>query len=591
MTGVPELNPQDVGTSVPVSSQIPPEEYTYDYIVIGGGTSGCVVASRLSEDPSISVLVIERGPVADTWTSRVPLLSSNILSKDTPMRTWWSQPLRHADDRFVQVMTAEALGGVSRINGLLYTRGAPGDYNHWKALGNAGWGYEDLEPYFVKSETTYSHPASQFRGHGGVWKNQVSSDPYHTNEYILRALRKAGINETPDLNSPSAPAACTGPTDHIVDKSADRDSTYRAFLSPQLTQQRKSHLKICTNALVTRIELMESGNDVRATGVFFEANDPRQAMDRYYAKARREVILCAGAFGSPQILMLSGLGPKEHLREKGIPVVRDMPAVGSHLQDHVGLPVMFQVPMRDSIHRLQTNPLKATIELGKYVIAGRGLFSHPLELRSTFVPTRLLDEDSSLVPSDPRDLDASIPENRPDIEFMHIPSNVSDVDLPGKGIFTLNTVLTRPKSEGTVRLQTSNPRARPEIELGFFGAPEDILSLRKGVRLAMRLADDVVKQGYPLKDLLVPGGTTDDDIDRFIRANAGTSYHYTSTCRMGSDTHGARQSVVDTELKVHGVQGLRVCDASVFPEIIGSHTMAPAVVVAEKCAAMLRGHI
>lgn len=249
---------------------------------------------------------------------------------------------------------------------------------------------------------------------------------------------------------------------------------------------------------------------------------------------------------------------------------------------------MFEVPMRDSIHQLQANPLKATIELAKYVIAGRGLFSHPLELRSTFVPTRLLDEHSTLVSNDPSDLDASIPENRPDIEFMHIPSNVSDFDLPGKGIFTLNTVLIRPKSEGTVRLQTSNPRARPEIELGFFSAPEDIVALRKGVRLAMRLAADVMKQGYPLKNLLVPDGTTDDDIDRFIRANAGTSYHYTSTCRMGQDTHGERPSVVDTQLRVIGVGGLRVCDASVFPEIIGSHTMAPAVAVAEKCAVMLR---
>ena len=250
---------------------------------------------------------------------------------------------------------------------------------------------------------------------------------------------------------------------------------------------------------------------------------------------------------------------------------------------------MFQVPMRDSIHQLQTNGFKATVELAKYVLAGRGPSPHPLELRSTFVPTRLLDEHSALVAGDPSELDASVPENRPDIDFMHIPSNVSDVDLPGKGTFTLNTVLIRPRSSGTVRLQTSNPRARPEVELGFFSAPEDFVPLRKGVRLAMRLADDVVKQGYPLRNLLVPEGPTDEDIDRFVRANATTSWHYTSTCRMGPGSHGARASVVDAELRVHGVRGLRVCDASVFPEIIGSHTMAPAVVVAEKCAAILRG--
>ena len=286
--------------------------------------------------------------------------------------------------------------------------------------------------------------------------------------------------------------------------------------------------------------------------------------------------------------------------------MRDLPAVGSHLvggvsllslsrilihvqQDHAGLPIMFEVPMRDSIHQLQTNPLKAVVEFGKYLVAGRGILSHPLELMSTFIPTRLLDDHSSLAARDPRDLDASVPENRPDIELMHIPSNCTEYDIPGKGIFTLNTVLIHPKSEGTVRLQTSNPRARPEVELGFFSAPEDIVPLRKGVHLAMRIADDVVKQGYPLKHLSVPDGKTEDDVDRFIRANITTSWHYTSTCRMGPNTHGDQESVVDAELKVHGVKGLRVCDASVFPEIIGSHTMAPAVVVAEKCAAMMRG--
>ena len=250
---------------------------------------------------------------------------------------------------------------------------------------------------------------------------------------------------------------------------------------------------------------------------------------------------------------------------------------------------MFEVPINDSIHQLQTSSFKAVVELSKYVLAGKGLFSHPLELMSTFIPTHLLySEDSLLNKDDPGKLDASVPENRPDIEFMHIPSNCADFDIPGKGIFTLNTVLIRPKSEGTVRLQTSNPRAHPEIDLGFFSAPEDIIPLRRATRLAMHLAEDIVKQGYPLKHLLVPEGKSDEDIERFIRANIGTSYHYTSTCRMGTDTHGERESVVDPHLRVHSVKGLRVCDASVFPEIIGSHTMAPAVVVAEKCALMIQ---
>ncbi|EJF60327.1 hypothetical protein DICSQDRAFT_63293, partial [Dichomitus squalens LYAD-421 SS1] len=420
MTVVPELKPQDVGVAVPIAPQISLDTYAYDYIIIGGGTSGSVLASRLSEDPSVSVLVIERGPVAETWTSRVPLLSSNIFDKDGPIRTWWSLPMRNANNRFAQIMSSEALGGVSRINGLLYTRGTPGDYNQWKALGNPGWGYEDLEPYFVKSEKTSSHPASKFRGHDEP--DLQRSLPYESivkiADSIVRALQKAGIEQVPDLNAPDAPAACVGRTDHIVDNDHDRSSTNRAFLSPQLTQERKSRLKICTSTLVTRLELAGLGDEFRAVGVHFEANDPRLARQQYFAKARREVVLCAGALASPQILMLSGLGPEEHLRQKGISVVRDLPAVGNHLQDHVGLPIMFEVPMRDSVHQLQTNPLMAAVEFGKYLVAGRGILSHPLELMSTFVPTRLLDEDLSLSTHDARELDASIPKNRPDIEFM-----------------------------------------------------------------------------------------------------------------------------------------------------------------------------
>lgn len=250
---------------------------------------------------------------------------------------------------------------------------------------------------------------------------------------------------------------------------------------------------------------------------------------------------------------------------------------------------MFQVPMRDSIQQLQANPLKAVVEFGKYVVAKRGLLSHPLELMSTFIPTRLLSEDGILMANAPSDLDASIPANRPDIEYMHIPSNATSQNIPKTGIFTLNTCLIRPASEGTVRLQTSDPRARPDVDLAFLSAPEDIVPLRKATKLAMRLVEDVRQQGYPMQNLSVPDGTSDEDVDKFIRANITSSWHYTSTCRMGTVTHGPRDSVVDSQLRVHGVKGLRVCDTSVFPEIIGAHTMAPAVVVAEKCAVIIQG--
>ncbi|RPD76871.1 alcohol oxidase [Lentinus tigrinus ALCF2SS1-7] len=590
MTGFPEVLPEEVGTPIPVSPSIPIDTYTYDYIVVGGGTAGCVLASRLSEDGDVSVLLLEQGPVADTWASRVPLLSGNMFAKDSLAARWWSLPLKNADNRFLEIIRGEALGGTSRINGMLYTRGSPGDYNQWKALGHDGWAYSDLERYFVKSEKARSHPSAPFRGKTGMWENRQFKDiPYKTTAYVDHAVELLGIERVPDLNSPDAPAACTGIVDIVQDSEYHRHSTYRAFLHPTLAQDRWKHLKICPNSIVSRLELERAGESLYATGVYFEATNSRKAGYRYLARAREEVVLCAGALGSPQILMMSGIGPQAHLLDKGIPVHQDMPAVGGHLSDHMGVPVAFEVPLSDSLHHLEESPLKAVMELARYILSGQGAFSRPFQNSSTFVPSRLLDDSGSIANKDPRRLDASLPENRPDIELMHIAHDCGDYDVSGKGVYTMLVTLIRPKSEGSVRLATSNPRARPDVDLGFLSDPSDYAPLRKGIRLALRISEEVRKQGYPLMDLKVPDGTSDEDINRFIREHLRTCFHYTSTCRMGKETHGERPSVVDTELKVHGVRGLRVCDTSVFPEIIGSHIMAPAVMVAEKCADTMKG--
>ncbi|KAI1795276.1 alcohol oxidase [Ganoderma leucocontextum] len=590
MSRVPESSPKDVGARVPVSPQLASDTYTYDYIVVGGGTAGCVLASRLSEDPSVSVLLIERGPVADTWGSRVPVISADPYGKETLANRWWSLRLEAAENRYVEVVRGEGLGGSSRINAMLYTRGTPGDYNQWKALGNHGWGYDDLEPHFIKSEKCRANPGSKFRGNKGPWENRENPDAFRTNALVDVALQKLGIPHVPDFNSPDAPAACTGVLECTMDTKSFRHSTFRAFLPPELTQKRKAHLKIVPNTIATRIEFAGGDHNLCAIGVHFEGRTMRSAPDRYYARARREIVLCAGALGSPQILMLSGIGPKEHLFEKRIAVVRDMPAVGGHLRDHLGLPVMFEVPLTDTMHHMEVSPAKQVLELIKYLITGGGLFSASLQNCSTFVPSRLLDDNGVLSVANPRDLDASLSENSPDIELMHIPHNTSECETPdGIGVYSLMVGLIRPKSEGVVRLATSNPRAMPNVDLGYLTNPEDYIPLRKGVRLVLRVVEDVRKQGYPIKGLAVPDGKRDEGLDRFIRSGLRTCYHYTSTCRMGAEIYGERPSVVDTQLRVHGIQGLRVCDASVFPEIIGSHTMAPVVMVAEKCADLLKG--
>ncbi|KAH9926558.1 alcohol oxidase [Epithele typhae] len=563
MTVVPELTPKQVATPFPISPDVPQDAYTYDYIICGGGTAGCVLASRLSEDPAVSVLLIEQGPVADTWTSRVPLLSLNVFENDVKTARWWSQPLTHADNRFLQIIRGDALGGTSRINGMLYTRGSPGDYNQWALLGNEGWSYDDLEPYFVKSETTRTHPRSQYRGTSGPWQNQQFEDaPYKINPLIEHAIQKAGIPKVRDVNDPATPAACSATMDISQNASFHRHSTYLAFLPPALCHTRKERLKVCTNAVVCKIEV-ETENDggLRATGVQFETADARQADRRYVARARREVIVCGGALGSPQMLMLSG-----GLVPRTCPVSCARLSLTNPQSDHSAVPVAWEVPLSET--------------------------SPPSSQRASSPPPRA---------TPPRrthasDLDAAVPANRPDIEFMHLANNASDVETPpGTGIYTLLATLIRPSSTGSVRLATANPRERPAVDSAS-SPTRDYVPLRKAIRFALGVGRDVRARGYSLQDYAVPRGgegASDAALDAFVRANVRTCFHYAGTCRMGAQAEGGggkdpRPSVVDARLRVHGVRGLRVADTSVFPEIIGSHTMAPAVVVAEKCADMVK---
>ncbi|KAI9065225.1 GMC oxidoreductase [Trametes sanguinea] len=590
--GVPTLPVSAVGTQVPTNPNIDPELYTYDYIIVGGGTAGCCLASRLSEDPGVKVLLVERGPLRDDWAFKVPLISSNPYARDAPVGRWWAQPLCMADGRPLEVVCGEALGGTSSINCMLYTRGTPGDYNRWKELGNDGWGYDDLEPYFVKSETTHSHPPSEWRGKQGPWQNQTHPHiPYQNMGSLVNALERAGIHLTEDANSPHAPAANYALPDVAQDSQNYRHSTFRAFLPPELRYERRDRLKICTNTLVTRIEIVRESGRVRAKGVYFEATDYRRAGQRFYAKARREIVLCAGALGSPQILQLSGVGPTDHLEKKGIPVQHDLPGVGHHLQDHIAVPLTYEIPIDDSLHGLENDPVKAAKELLRYLLTGKGIFSLPFQPIAIYVPSRLLDSDGRLSATSPSVLDASLPENRPDLEIMPNANNCTDHEITGKGIFTLIVGLIRPKSKGNVRVANSNPRARPNVDLGFLTNEDDYVPLRKGLKLSMNLAEDMREHGYPLRDFIVPLNTDDDSLDRFIRQNLRTCYHYTSTCRMGRQDNAGHPGVVDAELRVHGVGGLRICDTSVFPEIVGAHTMAPAVVVAEKCADMIKASL
>ncbi|KAF8189769.1 hypothetical protein K438DRAFT_1832072 [Mycena galopus ATCC 62051] len=496
-TKYPVISLEQAGTPLQVKQLEESKVKTYDYIIVGGGTAGCCLAGRLSEDPSISVLLLERGSVHDAWFSRIPLISSDVTSKATPIVRSSSAPIKAAESQVVDVVHAQTLGGGSSVNAMLVTRGAVGDFNHWAELGHPSWDYASLKPYFIKSEKSLSQTSGD-RGYSGPLVNQTFPDlPFKVQRKVRDAAISLGFADVKDLNSSTVPVDVCATLDAAIDESMRRVSSYHTFLPAHVAQDRRERLKVCTNAVATRVDF--DGNV--AVGVVFEPTDETRDQT-FYARAKKEVVICCGALGSPQLLLLS---------------VVDLPGVGAHLQDHVGLPLMYEVPLEDTLHHIESSTLKGILEFGKYVFARKGI------LASTSV--------------------------------------------------------------GSVRLVSRDPHARPTVDLGFLSNPEDFVPFRRGVTLSIRLAQEVRRQGYEMKDFQVPASEQDVDVDKFVRATIRTSYHYASSCRMGRREDGG---VVNDNLEVYGIRGLRVCDASVFPCITSRHTMTPVIVVAEKCADLMK---
>ncbi|KAL8721405.1 MAG: hypothetical protein Q9225_001920 [Loekoesia sp. 1 TL-2023] len=509
--------------------------------------------------------------------------------------------MKHCDDRRNLLFRGEVLGGNSRINGMIYTRGSVGDYNTWASAGHPEWAYEKVLPYFVKAETTMSRPKSYYRGDSGLWINQVFApstwlfDVYHVFQRCAEAMGFAVINDT---NSPEAPCDGISALDSTVDENRQRVSTLEAYLPIETALERADNLSICTGVVVCRINFSADGVKHCAERVTFQKANSQS--DRVFSvKVKKEVVVSSGAIGSPQVLMLSGIGPRQHLEKHGIEVLRDLPGVGSELSDHVAIPVAWELPVTASLTHLAISPFKGAVELLKYIFFRKGILSLPIQVLSLFVRDSSLNDETATLIAGEMDNGTCAPDTKirlPDLEIMPLATSAMDDleeykrDFSKIGVFSLLATLLRPKSRGTVRLESSNPHDRPKVDLDFLNDTTDLALARKAVRLALRLGDAMKAQDFPLlRGISVPDSEESRvDMDRFIRHRARTTYHYSSTCRMASELDMQAPGVVDDSLRVHGTSNLRVCDASIFPQIIASHLMAPVVMVAEKCASIIK---
>ncbi|KAL7928568.1 GMC oxidoreductase [Trichoderma chlorosporum] len=524
-------------------------------------------------------------------------------------------------NRKLSLYWAEALGGSTRINAMLLTRGPPSNYNDWaQEFGLKDWGWDSVEPYFRKSENAIGHPDAEYRGHDGPVETRQPAYPFSYYPYIEIAARRLGLPLHDDCNDPTASAQGYFRLDQAINSNGRRISAYQAWLNKEIAISRASHLTVCTGVTVSRLEVDTKTR--RVIGVQIRRKGQTDKRE-YYVQARREVVLCAGAIGTPLILMRSGIGPKDQLEQLGIPVVQASSAVGDNLMDHISVPIMSRVPTWDTIHSLY-NPLVFIWQFILWLFFGRGILSVSSTSSSIFARTTAIDDATMQVQasSNGKDtMDSMQPHNAPDIEIMVIPvESYFDVYITEHSLVTWLCTLVQPYSKGHIRLTTTNPEHPPEITHPLLRDDRDLPPVRKAIRFSLRLGQEFARSGYPHPSPLVygpgmdleyldqrlgftkplpnqkrkSGGTTelpewqdisDEAIDEYTKRAYQSSLHFACTCRMSLD---AADGVVDQKLRVFGVDGLRIADASVFPKIPSAHTMAPTMMVGERCADFIK---
>lgn len=526
----------------------------YDYVVVGGGSAGSVVANRLSARPDTTVLLLEAGGVDRSLMLRMPLAFRLMRSKELFDWKFSSEPEPHAADRRIALPRGKVLGGSSSINGMLYSRGHPRDYDQWSQMGAQGWSYDEVLPFFKRSERNWRGETQWHGGHGELTVSRMPrADPL--TKAMEATARRLGHPVTQDFEGETTEGF--GQLD-MTTRRGRRASASKAFLDPV---RRRSNLTIITSAHVRRV-VVEKG---RAVAVEYAAGG---AIHR--AAVGREVILSGGAYASPQILMLSGIGPADHLRDVGVPVVVDLPGVGRGLQEHPMLAMAFKAARPFSFGK-KLRADRVGLAAALWTLFGRGFMARQPMSAVAFYRSR--------------------PElERPDLENMFMPTSFdARVWLPGlrhraDDLMTSLSVALYPQSRGFVELASTDPYAKPRIHLNLLSEPADVQVLRQSIRWTRALMAEKPISDFVADEVLPgPAAQSDEEIDAYVRQTTVTSQHPTSTCRMGADPN----AVVDAQLRVRGVLALRVADASIMPTLIGGHTNAPAIMIGERAADLI----
>ncbi len=524
----------------------------FDYIVIGGGPGGCSVAGRLSEDPAISVCLLEAGKNDDQTLITVPVAAAVMLPTTINNWAFKTVPQPGLNGRRGYVPRGKALGGSTSINAMVYNRGHSSDYDHWAALGNDGWSWREVMPYFKKSEHNEVYQ-DEYHGQGGPLNvaQLRSMNPFQ--ELYLEAARQAGFKMNADFNGADQEGIGLY---QVMQKNGERWNAARAYLAPHLAS--RPNLTVITQARARRILF----DGKRANGVEF-----RQGGEIHSFKAKREVILSAGALQSPQLMMLSGIGAGTELQQFGIPVIHDLPGVGKNLQDHPDYIFAYRAKSLELLGFSLAGSLHFIKEILRYRRERKGLLTTNGAEGGGFLRR---------FPDSPT----------PDFQLHFVVGMIDDHLRKmhwGHG-YSCHVCLLRPKSVGTISLASADPLAAPNIDPKYLDHPDDLEAMVDGFKLTRKIMDAPALTNIRSGELYTAGVHSDDEIREELKTRADTVYHPVGTCKMGKDA----MAVVDSRLRVHGLEGLRVVDASIMPTLIGGNTTAPTMMIGEKAAEMIR---